>query len=457
MVHLFHALDKSMALDVGSGSIHALDEIAFDALSFLMNEPSINITDKLQDKYPRNEVEDTLRELHEAIAMGSLCASDDYSDVNMAGTGIVKAICLHAAHDCNLRCQYCFADTGEYHMRDRSLLSVDTGKKALDWLVVKSGTRKNLEVDFFGGEPLMNFSVIKEVVGYGRKLEQSHNKVFRFTVTTNAIALTTEMMDFLNKEMDNVVISLDGRKEVHDRMRPATNGRGSYDIVMRKAKQFVKKRGQQRYFLRGTFTNYNMDFTEDVEHLADEGFKQISIEPVVAAEDACYAIRETDLPRVFAEYERLGKLYVKRRANGQWFNFFHFSLDLENGPCLKKRLTGCGAGNEYVAITANGDIYPCHQFVGRDGMRMGSIWDNSFDVSIQHRFQQNHVINKEKCAACWARFYCSGGCSANAHAFNGDIGMPYDMECQMERKRLECALAIYAMEHTHDILVKDNG
>jgi len=447
MVHLFYALGKPLALDVGSGSVHALDEIAFDALSLLFKDQVADIAGKLQERYPRKEAEDTLRELQELMAKGYLDASDDYSHVNMAETGFVKAICLHAAHDCNLRCRYCFADTGEYHMRNRSLLSADTGKRALDWLVMKSGDRQHLEVDFFGGEPLMNFPVIREVVSHGRKLEIQHGKAFRFTVTTNALALNEEITDFLNKEMDNVVISLDGRKAVHDRMRPAINGKGSYDIVIMKAKQFVEKRGQQRYFLRGTFTNYNLDFAEDVLHLADEGFEQISIEPVVAGEDADFAIREKDLPRVFAEYERLGKLYIQRRAEGRWFNFFHFSVDLAGGPCLKKRLTGCGAGNEYVAVTANGDIYPCHQFVGRKGMRMGTIWDGSFDSSIQRRFQQNHVLQKKKCTECWVRFYCSGGCSANAHAFNGDIGKPYDMECQMERMRLECAIAVYALEH----------
>lgn len=446
MIHLFRALDKPMALDVGSGGVYGLDEAAFDALSLILEGEAEDIIEKLAEKYPREEAAEVVAELRRLMKAGYLGTSDDYSDVELADTGVVKAMCLHAAHDCNLRCQYCFADTGEYHMQNRSLLSAGTGKKALDWLVAHSGNRRNLEVDFFGGEPLMNFPVIREVVAYGRELEKQHGKVFKFTTTTNAVALNDEVIDFLNREMDNVVISLDGRREVHDRMRPTPGGKGSYDLVMGKAKALVAKRGQRNYYLRGTFTRHNLDFAQDVLHLAEEGFEQLSIEPVVTDESHDYAIRPEDLPKVFEEYEKLGKEYVKRRADGRWFNFFHFMVDLSGGPCLKKRLTGCGAGNEYVAVTAQGDIYPCHQFVGREGMRMGSVLDGSFDTSIQQKFQHNHVLGKEKCAACWARFYCSGGCAANAHAFHGDISQPYDMECQMERKRLECALAIYALE-----------
>lgn len=446
MIHLFRALDKPMALDVGSGAVHGLDQIAFDALSLILEGKGPDIVETLAETYPRDQAREVVAELRQLIQMGYLDASDDYSGVEVADAGVVKAMCLLVAQDCNLRCRYCFADAGEFHMRNRSLLSAETGRKALDWLVAHSGNRKNLEVDFFGGEPLMNFPVIREVVAYGRELEKTHGKVFKFTTTTNAVALNDEIMDFLNREMDNVVISLDGRQEVHDRMRPAPNGKGSYALVMEKAKELVKRRGQQRYYLRGTFTRHNLDFAQDVLHLADEGFQQLSIEPVVAEETLDYAIRQEDLPRVFAEYEKLGQEYLKRRSDGRWFSFFHFMVDLTGGPCLKKRLTGCGAGNEYVAVTAQGDLYPCHQFVGREGMRMGSVLDGSFDTALQLRFQQNHVLSKEKCRECWARFYCSGGCAANAHAFNGDISRPYDMECLLERKRLECALAIAALE-----------
>ena len=450
MVHLFHALDKSMALDVGSGAVHALDPIAFDALALMQGKDAPQddgIVAELCKTYDEAEAKETVGELRELIRMGYLDTPDDYSDVELTDAGVVKAMCLHAAHDCNLRCKYCFADTGEFHMRNRSLLTVETGIKALDWLIAHSGNRVNLEVDFFGGEPLMNFPVIRELVAYGRSQEAPHHKHFKFTTTTNALNMTDEVMDFLNREMDNVVISIDGRREVHDRMRPTPNGKGSYDLIMDKAKKFVRQRNQKQYYLRGTFTRYNLDFGNDVLHLADEGFEQLSIEPVVTSPDKDYAIRETDLPTVFAEYERLGKEYLARRADGRWFNFFHFMVDLTGGPCIKKRLTGCGAGNEYVAVTPEGDIYPCHQFVGREGMRMGSVLDGSFDTAMQNRFKHNHVLTKEKCRDCWARFYCSGGCAANAHAFNGDIGKPYDLECQMERKRLECAMAIFAAEH----------
>lgn len=449
MIHLFRALDRSIALDVGSGAVHALDALAYDALEALLAQPQADdaaLVAQLTARYPQADAAEAVAELRELMRMGYLDTPDDYAGVDALDTGVVKAMCLHAAHDCNLRCQYCFADTGAFHMRNRALLTVETGRKALDWLVAKSGNRVNLEVDFFGGEPLMNVPVIRELVAYGRALEKQHGKHFKFTTTTNAVALTDEVMDFLNAEMDNVVISLDGRPEVHDRMRPTPNGKGSYALIIDKAKRFVQKRGQKQYYLRGTFTRYNLDFGNDVLHLADEGFEQLSIEPVVTSADKPYAIREADLPQVFAEYERLGREYLRRRADGRWFSFFHFVVDLTGGPCLKKRLTGCGAGNEYVAVTPEGDIYPCHQFVGRPGMRMGSVLDGTFDTAMQARFKHNHVLAKEKCRDCWARFYCSGGCAANAHAFNGDISKPYDLECQMERKRLECAMAVFAAE-----------
>ena len=447
MIHLFRALDRPMALDVGSGAVHALDEIAFDALTLLLEDESADITKRLAEKYPLDEAEEVMGELRRLIEQGCLNTPDDYQGVDVHEAGVVKAMCLLAAQDCNLRCQYCFADAGVFHVQSRPLLSANTGRKALDWLVAMSGNRRNLEVDFFGGEPLLNFPVVKDVVAYGRRLEQERNKEFKFTITTNGMALNDEIIAFVNREMENVVISLDGRKEVHDRMRPAVNGKGSYEMAIGKARELVEKRGHQRYYLRGTFTRYNLNFAEDVLHLAGEGFRQISVEPVVAEEQRPYAIREEDLPAIFAEYEKLGKEYVKRRRDGRWFNFFHFMVDLTGGPCLKKRLTGCGAGNEYVAVTTEGDIYPCHQFVGRKGMRMGSVLDGSFDAGLQKRFQQNHVLSKARCSQCWARFYCSGGCAANAHAFQGDIRKPYEMECKMEQKRLECAMAIYALEH----------
>ena len=311
-------------------------------------------------------------------------------------------------------------------------------------------------MDFFGGEPLMNFEVIKQLVAYGRSIEQEKNKKFKFTTTTNCVLMNDEIIDFLNKEMSNVVISMDGRPEVHDRMRPTANGRGSYELIAPKAKEFAKRRGDGEYYVRGTFTGFNKDFGNDVLFLADEGFEQLSIEPVVTDPKCEYALHEEDLPQIFDEYERLGQAYMDRRANGKWFNFFHFMVDLEGGPCLRKRLTGCGAGNEYIAVTPDGDIYPCHQFVGREGYRMGSVLDGTFNRELQATFANNTVLTKEKCRECWARFYCSGGCAANAQAFNGDISKPYDMECQMERKRLECAMAIYAKERAARLAREQN-
>ena len=435
-----------MMLDVGSGAVHAIDDMAYDVLTLWNDHNEDEIKAELCGKYDAAELDEVIGELRQLEEMGALNSPDDYSYVELREPGVVKAMCLHAAHDCNLRCKYCFAATGDFCMGERKLLPFEVGKAALDWLVEHSGKRVNLEVDFFGGEPLMNFPVIKQLVEYGRSIEKEKNKRFKFTTTTNCVALTDEIIDFLNQEMQNVVISLDGRPEVHDRMRPTVNGKGSFDIIIDKAKRFVEKRGDKEYYIRGTYTGYNKDFGNDVLFLADQGFEQLSVEPVVTDPACEYALKEEDLPQLREEYERLGQIYMDRRANGKWFNFFHFMIDLEGGPCLRKRLTGCGAGNEYVAVTPDGDIYPCHQFVGRDGYRMGSVLDGTFDRDIQGKFAQNHVLNKEKCSSCWARFYCSGGCAANAEAFNGDINKPYDMECELERKRLECAMAIYAKE-----------
>lgn len=451
MIHRYVKNGLHFVLDVNSGAVHVLDELCY-AVSGLIDADMAEacpqaIVDALP-QYPAEEVREAYGELYELKRAGLLFAEDDYIDVSryIPVGAPVKALCLHVAHDCNLRCKYCFASTGDFG-QGRKIMPPEIAKKAIDFVIARSGKRHNIEVDFFGGEPLMNFPVIKEVVAYGRELEKRYGKVFKFTTTTNAVLMNDEIMDFLNREMDNVVISIDGRPEVHDRMRPTPNGKGSYDLIIEKAKEFARRRGQQRYYLRGTFTRYNLDFANDVLHLADQGFEQLSIEPVVTDESHDYAIRESDLPRVFEEYERLGREYVIRRRNPDtWFSFFHFMVDLTGGPCLRKRLTGCGAGNEYVAVTADGDIYPCHQFVGREGMRMGSVLDGTFDTAMQARFQHNTVLTKEKCSQCWARFYCSGGCQANAHAFNGDISKPYEMECKLEQKRLECAMAIQAIE-----------
>jgi len=456
LVHLFKALGQAVALDVASGGVYALDDIAYDALRYLIDNPKatdVDIVASMAGDYDTAQAAETVSELREMIAMGYLFTPDEEPEITVNTEGIVKAMCLHAAHDCNMRCEYCFADAGEYHSRNRALLPPETGKRALDWLVKKSGKRYFLEVDFFGGEPLMNYPAIREIVAYGRELEKKHHKKFKFTTTTNGINLNDEVIDFFNREMSNVVVSIDGRPEVHDRMRPTANGKGSYALIIDKAKKLVRLRDQQQYYIRGTYTRHNLDFANDVLYLADEGFEQLSIEPVVTDPARDYALQQEDLPRIYEEYERLGKEYLIRRRDGRWFSFFHFTLDLTGGPCLQKRLTGCGAGNEYVAVTPNGDIYPCHQFVGRENMRMGSVLDDTFDEAMQTHFKNNHVLAKEKCRSCWARFFCSGGCSANAHAFNGDIAKPYDMECSLEQKRLECAMAIYVIEQKNKLTV----
>ena len=444
MIHTFKAVGQPMMLDVGSGAVHAIDETAYDALSLWNDHTPEEIVQTLSDRYSREELEEVVAELRQLEELGALNAPDDYRDIELQEPGVVKAMCLHAAHDCNLRCKYCFAATGDFCMGERKLLPYEVGKAALDWLVEKSGKRVNLEVDFFGGEPLMNFPVIKRLVEYGRSIEKEKNKHFKFTTTTNCVAMTDEIMDFLNKEMDNVVISMDGRPEVHDRMRPTVNGKGSYELIAEKAKRFAEKRGQKQYYVRGTFTGYNKDFGNDVLFLADQGFEQISVEPVVTDPSCEYALKEEDLPQIMAEYDRLAQIYLDRRANGKWFNFFHFMIDLDQGPCAIKRLRGCGCGNEYVSVTPEGDVYPCHQFVGKKEWIMGSVNDLSLNTEIKDSFAKTTVYTKPECRTCWAKFYCSGGCNANNLQYAGDVLKPHKLSCELEKKRLECAIMIKA-------------
>ena len=368
---------------------------------------------------------------------------ENYIDSFKNRETVVKALCLHIAHDCNLACRYCFAEEGEYHGR-RAIMSYEVGKKALDFLVANSGNRTNLEVDFFGGEPLMNWEVVKQLVAYGRSLEEEHHKKFRFTITTNGVLLNDEILEFVNKEMGNMVLSIDGRKEVHDRMRPHRGGQGSYDEIVPKFKKAAESRGQMNYYVRGTYTHYNTDFAKDVLHLADLGFKQISVEPVVAPETEDYAIREEDLPQLFEQYERLAELMIKRRKEGNGFNFFHFMIDLEGGPCVAKRLSGCGSGTEYLAVTPWGDLYPCHQFVGNEDFLMGNVDEGVLRTDIRDEFKQCNVYAKEKCKDCFAKFYCSGGCAANSYNFTGNVNGSYDIGCELQKKRIECAIMIKA-------------
>ena len=448
MVHRYKNNGYNIVLDVNSGAVHVVDDIVYDVIPYLEQdgETPASIRDSLAGKYPEEEIKAAMDECQELKESGLLFTEDRYrpaiEDFKKRPT-VVKALCLHIAHDCNLACQYCFAEEGEYHGR-RALMSFEVGKKALDFLIANSGSRRNLEVDFFGGEPLMNWQVVKDLVRYGREQEKIHNKNFRITLTTNGVLLNDEVMEFCNREMGNVVLSMDGRKEVHDKMRPFRNGKGSYDLIVPKFQKFAESRGQQKYYVRGTFTHYNLDFSEDVLHYADLGFKQVSMEPVVAPPEADYAIREEDVPKICEEYDRLAKEMIKREKEGRGFNFFHFMIDLSGGPCVYKRLSGCGSGTEYLAVTPWGDFYPCHQFVGNEKFLLGNVDTGIVNTEIQDEFKCCNVYAKEKCQKCFARFYCSGGCAANSYNFHGSINDAYDIGCELERKRVECAIMIKA-------------
>ena len=460
MIHQFKNNGYSIVLDVNSGAVHATDPLAYDVISWLdqrgddvcaesFNEELTTEAEKVfSDRADKEEIGEIMAELEELVRRGQLFSKDPYEEILpkvKARKTVVKAMCLHIAHDCNLACRYCFAEEGEYHGR-RALMSAEVGKKALDLLIRESGNRRNLEVDFFGGEPLMNWGVVKELVAYGREQEKLHDKNFRFTLTTNGVLLNEDIRDFLNKEMDNVVLSLDGRKEVNDRMRPFRNGKGSYDLIVPKFQDLAKSRKGQKYYIRGTFTRENLDFSKDVLHYADLGFDQISIEPVVADESEPYAIREEDIPAIKEEYDRLAKEMLERKRQGRPFTFFHFMIDLTGGPCISKRLSGCGSGTEYLAVTPWGDLYPCHQFVGEEDFLLGNVDDGIVRSDLTDMFRAPNVYTKEKCRNCFAKFYCSGGCAANAWHQHGTINECYDIGCELERKRVECAIMLKAAE-----------
>ena len=456
MIHQYKNNGYNIVLDVESGSVHVVDDVAYDAIACIV-ENKLEKADRenalpvLRDSLDLNKYEiseDELCELaceiYELRDSGQLFTEDIYEksiDAFKNRQTVVKALCLHIAHDCNLKCQYCFAGEGEYHGR-RALMSFEVGKKALDFLVANSGNRVNLEVDFFGGEPLMNWQVVKDLVSYGRSLEKTHNKKFRFTLTTNGVLLNDEILEFVNREMANLVLSIDGRKEVHDRMRPMAGGQGSYDLILPKLIKAAESRNQTNYYVRGTFTRYNKDFAADILHLADLGFKQISVEPVVASKDEPYALREEDIPELLTEYDKLAAEMIKRHKEGKDFNFFHFMIDLEGGPCVYKRLSGCGSGTEYLAVTPWGDFYPCHQFVGNEDFLMGNVDDGIVRTDIRDEFKECNVYSKEKCRNCFAKFYCSGGCAANSYNFHGNIHDAYDIGCELQKKRIECAIML---------------
>jgi len=476
LVHQYRNNGYNIVLDVDSGSVHVVDDLVYDVIRILKVKPDLpdcEVIEKLsfpspeenrlsqnnpsedhpnreeaspERSYTDEEIREALEEVRFLQKNGQLFTRDIYHDSVIdfrKRQTVVKALCLHIAHDCNLACEYCFAEEGEYHGR-RALMSFEVGKKALDFLVFHSGNRRNLEVDFFGGEPLMNFQVVKDLVAYGRSLEKENDKHFRFTITTNGVLLNDEIMDFCNAEMDNVVMSLDGRKEVHDRMRPFRNGKGSYVRIVPKFRKFAAQRkalGKQ-YYIRGTFTHYNLDFASDVLHFADLGFDQLSMEPVVAPADAPYAIRPEDIPVIREQYDILAREMLKREKEGRGFTFFHFMIDLSGGPCVYKRLSGCGSGTEYLAVTPWGDLYPCHQFVGDEKFKLGNVWDGVTNTEIQSEFASCNVYAHPECRDCWARLYCSGGCAANAYHATGSVTGVYEYGCKLFRKRMECAIMV---------------
>lgn len=447
LIHQYKNNGYNILLDIHSGCVHVVDDVVYEVVALMdQGYGGPKIVDRLEDRYPAEDVRTAIEECLALKKEQMLFTEDIYQEAIQDFKDhqtVVKALCLHIAHDCNLACQYCFAEEGEYK-GSRELMSLSVGKKALDFLIAHSGERRNLEVDFFGGEPLLNWEVIKELVRYGREQEALYHKRFRFTLTTNGVLLNDEIMEFANREMANVVLSIDGRKEVHDSMRPFSKGAGSYDLILPKFQKFANARKQENYYVRGTFTRHNLDFSKDVLHLADAGFRQISVEPVVAPVTEEYAIRLEDVPRICQEYDLLAKEMIKREKEGRGFQFFHFMIDLTGGPCVYKRLSGCGSGTEYLAVTPKGDLYPCHQFVGEEGFVMGNVFDGLRGEEIRREFADCNVYTRKSCRDCFARFYCSGGCSANAYKLTGDIKDTYEVGCELMRKRVECALMIKA-------------
>ena len=451
MIHQYKFNGRNIDLDVCSGAVHVVDDPTYDIISLFETNDLETIKKAVTEKYKdrddvtEKDVENCYTQLLEMQKNGQLFTSDSFEP--MAGTlkartsGVVKALCLHIAHTCNLNCSYCFASQGKYH-GERALMSYEVGKRALDFLVENSGTRRNLEVDFFGGEPLMNFDVVKQLVAYARSIEKEKNKNFRFTLTTNGVLVDDDVIEFSNKEMSNVVLSLDGRKEVHDRYRVDYAGNGSWEKIVPKFQKFVNARGGKNYYMRGTFTHANPDFLEDIKTMLNLGFSELSMEPVVAASDDPAALTQEDKPVVMKQYEDLAKLMLERDKEGKPFTFYHYMIDLKGGPCIYKRISGCGSGTEYMAVTPWGDLYPCHQFVGDEKFKLGDIWSGVNNKKIQDEFASCNVYAREECRDCWARLYCSGGCAANAYHATGSLKGVYKYGCDLFKKRMECAIAV---------------
>ncbi|MDO4266818.1 MAG: thioether cross-link-forming SCIFF peptide maturase [Eubacteriales bacterium] len=455
MVHQYELNGYYIVLDTCSGSVHVVDEVAYDIIGMFEKKSEEEITREILSKYSgrpdvtKEDIADCCEDIRALKAAGKLFTPDTYAD--MAGTlkersgDVVKALCLHVAHTCNLNCSYCFASQGKYH-GERAMMSFEVGKQALDFLMDHSGTRRNLEVDFFGGEPLMNWDVVKQLVEYARSVEKERGKNFRFTLTTNGMLIDDDVIDFANREMSNVVLSLDGRKEIHDRLRVDYAGKGSWDRIVPKFQKLVKARGNQNYYMRGTFTHANPDFLKDIQCMLDLGFTELSMEPVVCAPGDAAALTPEDLEIVKKQYEELADLMLKRKKEGRPFTFYHYMIDLKSGPCVYKRLSGCGSGTEYMAVTPWGDLYPCHQFVGEESYKLGNVWDGVENTALRESFRQCNAYSRKDCENCWAKLYCSGGCAANAYHATGSIQGIYEAGCELFKKRMECAIMLQAAE-----------
>ena len=462
MIHSYKMKGYNIIIDQNSGCVHSVDEVAYDIINMFESEPKEKIKAFILDKYSKRDdvtpedIDLCFEDIEALIKDGRLFAKDAFENSALdfkKRQGVLKAICLHVAHDCNLACKYCFAGKGEYD-GPKGLMNFETGKRALDFLVEKSGTRKNLEVDFFGGEPLLNWEVCKKLVEYGRSIEKEHGKNFRFTLTTNGVLVNDEVIEFCNKEMGNVVLSLDGRKETHDRLRTTCNGKGSYDLIVDKFKKFANARNQADYYMRGTYTHYNTDFSKDIIHMADLGFKELSIEPVVSDPTEPYALKENDLPILKEQYEILADEMLRRYRNGNGFTFYHYMIDLNSGPCIVKRISGCGVGTEYMAVTPSGELYPCHQFVGDEKFLLGDIWKGVTNTAILDEFKGCNVYSHPECKDCFAKLYCSGGCAANAYHTTGSVNGIYEFGCELHRKRIECAIMLKVAEAEENLKVE---
>ena len=453
MIHQYKLLNLNMVLDTCSGSVHVVDEVAYDIIEMYEKTEKDEIVKKILEKYKdrddvtEGDVLDCISDIEELKEDGKLFSEDTFEpmagDLKKKSAGIVKALCIHIAHSCNLNCSYCFASQGKYH-GERALMSFEVGKQAFDFLIANSGTRRNLEVDFFGGEPLMNFDVVKQLVAYARSIEKQYNKNFRFTLTTNGMLIDDDVIEFANKEMSNVVLSLDGRKEVHDRFRVDYAGNGSWERIVPKFQKMVEARGGKNYYMRGTFTHANPDFLEDVKEMLRLGFNELSMEPVVCAPDDPSALTEEDFAVVCRQYEELAELMLERHKEGRPFTFYHYMIDLKGGPCIYKRISGCGSGTEYMAVTPSGELYPCHQFVGEEEFKLGDVWNGVTNLKKQNEFGDCNVYTREECKTCWAKLYCSGGCAANAYHATGSVNGVYEYGCRLFRKRMECAIALEA-------------